>query len=79
MKLSDLKSRMVVEDKNGERAMVVGDTLMFEDNTVHFSVYNSDMTCKDDTTAVRDIVKVYDEVAHFSYIKKGQLKLIWER
>lgn len=83
MKKSDLKSRMVVELRNGSRRMVVIDEegrLLFLGKDDHVTDYlmKEDMTCDKTISNIADIMKVFESVFSLDDVDKTQ-KLIWER
>ena len=83
MKKSDLKSRMVVEFRNGSRRMVVikedGDMIFIrKGSSVGTFDMNEDMTRDDPILNVFDIVKVFDRVYRLDDIETTQI-LLWER
>lgn len=79
MKKSDLKNRMVVELRNGERRMVCDNMLMGFDYSENLDNYNRDLTCillgggKD-----YDIVKVYKEI-NIIMARESDISPLWER
>ena len=83
MKKSDLKSRMVVEFRNGSRKMVVideeeGMLFLGKDRWMSDEFMNDDMIHSDKLLEEFDIMKVFEPVHGFKNVSKTQ-KLIWER
>ena len=58
----DLKNGMVVETREGNRYMVVGDSLMRDVGYLPLSLYNDDL--REDSDSKFDIMKVYDVQYH---------------
>lgn len=84
MKLSDLKTGMVVETRNGGRYLVLqveNEVLLMQDNGErHISTwghprYKEDMSCEIDS---RTIVKVFESVKIFNAVTTTT-NVIWER
>ena len=88
---SDLKNRMVVETRNGDRYILIDDRLLSdtnylwlnshydEHNLFHYG-YNDDLTMS--CSANWDIIKVYKEVNNLCFCNDGfygALDLLWER
>ena len=85
MNKSDLKNGMVLELRNGERYMVVGEYWIRQNAWIDPDDYNEDLAIKGDTKADRqfDVVRVYrphqyDAIAVMEK-KKDTSKLVWER
>ena len=83
MKKSDLKSRMVVEQRNGNRKMVIFDDdekLMFmgKDGWADAEKMTEDMDYSRTVLKDLDIMKVFPPVLCFNDIEETQ-KAIWER
>ena len=80
-KKSDLKNRMVVQYRNGERKLVVDNLLMDRHESDLLNVYNNDLTFKDRYCNEFDIVRVYPEVNTFEQmlIIEQKHKPIWQR
>lgn len=84
---SDLEDGMVVEQRDGCRAVVLNGCFMEYDSFTEFNEYNDDLTVDDSRFALItdvhecDIVKVYtSEGKTFkNLIKDCYLHLIWER
>jgi len=88
---SDLRDRMVVEIRKGEKYILVGDRFLsktgflwldtfYDNNHVHHQGYNDDLTM--DSGANWDIVKVYKEVNCLDFITNSvfcSLDLLWKR
>lgn len=87
MKKSDLKNRMVVEIRNGDKYLVVDDYLLAVngDNFMMISSYTDDLMDKDKSTDPMeeeinrefDIMKVYDRTVQWKHFREKDL--IWER
>lgn len=88
MKKSDLKNRMVVETRNGNRYLVVDDYLLAINGKgfLFLSSYTDDLTNKDKLTTDPieekinrefDIMKIYDRTTQWNYLKG--IDLLWER
>lgn len=80
-KKSDLKNRMVVEYRNGERKLVVDDLLMDRHESDMLTVYNDDLTFKDYYCNEYDITRVYPEANTFEQMLTVEQKHepIWQR
>ena len=80
-KKSDLKNRMVVEYRNGERRMVVDDMLIGYSQYGDLGEYNDNLSCKVTLPGGLDIVRVYPEINIFRRkFDKTELGIpIWER
>ena len=83
MKKSDLKSRMVVEQRNGNRKMVIFDDdgkLMFmgKDGWLDAEKTTEDMDHSCTVVKEFDIMKVFAPVRTFGDVEKTQ-DVIWER
>lgn len=88
---SDLKNRMVVETRAGERYILVDDRFLSKTGFLWLNThtdkngairqgYNDDLTM--DSGANWDIVKVYEEVNCLNFDKNSpfcSLSLLWER
>ena len=80
MKKSDLKNRMVVEYRNGERRMVVDDMLMGDSQYGELRCYDDNLNCSvDDDMVEYDIVKVFDKINTFREKNSKYLVLLWDR
>lgn len=80
MKKSDLKDGMIVELRNGDMCIVMGNKLLDTSSYTYVDGYEDDLTegCLENL----DIVKVYEDRNMRSLedrYKKDRLKLIWER
>lgn len=77
MKKFDLKNRMVVECRNGEKHIVIDDKILSSNGCSYLSDYNEDLTTK---LRLReyDIMKVYNKVFCID-LNKITLELLWER
>jgi hypothetical protein len=89
---SDLKNRMVVETRNGEKYILVDDRFLSKTGFLWLNThtdknrgtfhqgYNDDLTI--DSGANWDIIKVYKEVNNLCFYNDdvyGALDLLWER
>lgn len=76
---SDLKDGMVVEYRDGDRRMVLGDKLIGYDSWVDIVAFNDNLECKNNKDL--NIDKVYNSDSHIlkDYFKDKNLTLIWER
>ena len=75
---SDLKNRMVVEYRNGERRMVVDNVLVGNTLFGYLEEYNDDLTNKE--FSILDIMKVYDVICNLeALISPRCLRLLWQR
>lgn len=59
---ADLKNRMVVECRNGERYMVVDDRLLSNDGYNYLYSYDEDLIIKNREVKEYDIMKVYAKI-----------------
>lgn len=76
---ADLRNRMVVEYRNGDRRMVVDDRLMGKFNYCVLTEYDDNLIRKD-LDSVFDIMKVYRRISVFSKKdNENSLELLWER
>ena len=71
----DLKNGMVVETREGNRYMVVGDSLMRDVGYLPLSLYNDDL--RENNNSQFDIMKVYDVQYHLN-LNDNEYAL-WER
>lgn len=76
MTKKDLKERMVVETREGNRYLVCGNSIIRDMGYCNFSDYDENLLCK---FPPLDIVKVYDVVSTLEDITDPNLTLIWER
>lgn len=76
MTKKDLKERMVVETREGNRYLVCGTSMIRNKGYCNFSNYNDNLTSEFSSL---DIVKVYDVVSTLEDITDPNLYLIWER
>lgn len=77
MKKSDLKNRMVVECRNGNKYMVIDDKLISTTGFMRLSDYKTDLSLKDISCNELDIMKVYKEIDIFDF--DIAYNIIWER
>ena len=76
MTKKDLKERMVVETREGNRYLVCGTSIIRDKGYCNFSDYNENLTSQFSSL---DIVKVYDVVGTLEDMADPNLPLIWER
>lgn len=79
MKKSDLKDGMIVELRNKDKCIVVGDRLLDKLSYVDFVSYNDDLIC---SKKELDVIRVYENDCMCSLSDRydnEKLKLIWER
>lgn len=76
MTKKDLKERMVVETRNGNRYLVCGDLIIRYEGFCNFSDYNENLLSD---CSPFDIVKVYEKVTTLEDITDPHLPLLWER
>lgn len=78
---ADLRNRMVVQYRNGERKLVVDNLLMDSHESDMLTVYNDDLTFKDRYRNEFDITRVYPEVNTFEQMLLVEQKHepIWQR
>lgn len=80
MTKSDLKNGMVVELADGSRALVINDSLVFEDGYQGLSVYKDDLTTNKHFNDTFQINKVFkSKLYNLSNVLLDDLTLIWER
>ena len=80
MTKSDLKNGMVVELADGSRALVINDSLVFEDGYQGLSVYKDDLTIDKHFNDTFQINKVFNsKLYNLSNVLLDDLTLIWER
>lgn len=80
MKKSDLKNRMVVEYRNGERRMVIDDMLMGNSLYGELRCYDDNLNCIGGGDIDEyDIVKVFNKIDTFREKNSKDLTLFWER
>ena len=77
MTKKDLKERMVVETREGNRYLVCGNSMIRDKGYCNLYDYNENLLCEEFPSL--DIVKVYDVVTTLSDITDPKLHLIWER
>ena len=93
MKKSDLKSKMCVELRNGERYMVVDDVLLKKNGFHMLKNYNEDL--KHSLFSDYDIIKVYKgvnlfinftndlgiagDILNFNFEDDGIFELLWDK
>lgn len=75
MKKSDLKNRMIVEIRRGDRFIVIDNILVGRNTWSDLAYYKDDLT--DPKYDSFDIVKVYDQVNYINKYKK--INTLWER
>jgi hypothetical protein len=78
---ANLKNRMVVEYRNGERRMVVDNMLIGYSQRGDLNNYNDDLSHKGTFSKGLDIVRIYPEINVFrkKYDKTELAMPIWER
>ena len=76
MTKKDLKERMVVETREGNRYLVCGTSIIRDKGYCNFSDYNENLTSQ---FSQLDIVKVYDVVSTLEEVTSSNLYLLWER
>lgn len=78
---ADLRNRMVVQYRNGERKLVVDNLLMDRHESDMLIDYNDDLTFKDCYRNEYDITRVYPEVDTFEQMLtvEQKHKPIWQR
>lgn len=76
MTKKDLKERMVVETREGNRYLVCGNSMIRNRGFCNFSDYTENLTTSFPSF---DIVKVYDVITELEDITSSNLNLIWER
>lgn len=76
MTKKDLKERMVVETREGNRYLVCGNSIIRNEGYCNLSDYGENLTT---TYSPLDIVKVYDVIYTLEDITDPNLTLIWER
>lgn len=82
MKKSDLKNRMVVETRNGNRYMVVDNYLMRKSGYLMLSDYHDDLTMKHDffhSSRELDIMKIYEPSKKLDMDNVLRESIIWQR
>ena len=77
MTKKDLKERMVVETREGNRYLVCGSSIIRDKGYCNLSDYSDNLSVY--LLPSLDIVKVYDVVTTVEDIKSPNLTLIWER
>lgn len=81
MKKSDLKNRMVVECRNGNKYMVIDNILVSTNGYNYLSRYTSDLFMKTTPSteflSEYDIMKVYKQINIFDFDIANNI--IWER
>ena len=76
---ADLKNRMVVEYRNGDRRMVVDDVLIGYNGFVCLSAYNAYLEMKNRSLSEFDIVKIYNTICSLTEVADEDLSLLWQR
>jgi hypothetical protein len=75
---SDLKNGMVIETREEERYMVVGDKFIRNNGFMRIKTYQENLKYTSDNDF--DIIKVYDRVTSFNQMNYLEyLTLLWER
>lgn len=77
MTKKDLKERMVVETREGNRYLVCGNSIIRDNGYCNLSDYSDNLSVY--LLPSLDIIKVYDVVTKVEDIKSPNLTLIWER
>ena len=77
MTKKDLKERMVVETREGNRYLVCGNSIIRNEGYCNLFDYNENLLCEEFSSL--DIVKIYDVVRKLEDIANPNLSLIWER
>lgn len=78
MTKKDLKERMVVETREGNRYLVCGNTIIRNRGYCNLADYNDNLLFTNCFPSL-DIIKVYDAVTTLEDITDPNLPLIWER
>ena len=76
MTKKDLKERMVVETREGNRYLVCGTSIIRDKGYCNFSDYNENLTS---SFPQLDIVKIYETVSTLEEVTNPNLELLWER
>ena len=79
---SDLKNRMVVEDRKGRLKIYIDDILLGDKTYSLIGDYNEDLMYGKRSFSELDIVKVYEQVRVCCYLygdNLSNLSLIWQR
>ena len=76
MTKKDLKERMVVETREGNRYLVCGNSIIRDKGYCNLYDYSENLTTEFSSL---DIVKVYEEVGTLEEITDPNLPLLWER
>lgn len=82
MKKSDLKNRMVLELRNGNRFIVIDDLALGEKVFIDLNSYTDNLRETHVGFENLDVMKVYDKVRTFRRLKNDErwsLDLIWQR
>lgn len=84
MKKSDLKNMMIVELRNGERYVVIGDRLYYGTGFFPLNTFTDDLKHANRTYESEDIVKVYDSIDYLPTTDDLEYAeqlctLLWER
>ena len=77
MTKKDLKERMVVETREGNRYLVCGNSMIRDKGYCNLYDYEENLSCEEFSSL--DIVKVYKEVRTLEDMTDPNLTLIWER
>jgi hypothetical protein len=81
---ADLKTKMVVEVKDGNRYLVVDDTLVRYEGYNPLNVYNDDLTCDTDSVSIEKVFRYVSDidvdcVSLKNMLSSQNLSLVWER
>lgn len=81
MNKKELKNRMVVKLRSGDKGIIVDDYIMFGKTHLQLSQYKENLECLREDCSCFDIVKVYDCTCtlDFLFYNINDLKTIWER
>jgi hypothetical protein len=83
----DLKNRMIVEYRNGERRMVIDDILLGDNDWCSLCQYSDDLICTScrvgENCSDYDIMKVFSEIYSYNRMRTISIdngdKLLWQR
>ena len=76
MTKKDLRERMVVETREGNRYLVCGNSMIRDKGYCNFYDYDDNLLTNFSSL---DIVKVYEEIGQLEDITDSNLNLLWER
>ena len=81
---ADLKTKMVVEVKDGNRYLVVDDTLVRYEGYNTLDIYNDDLTCDTDSVSIEKVFRYVSDidvdcVSLKNMLTSQNLSLIWQR